>query len=119
MDKTMVLDLPEALNRVDGDQDLFLTLAEIFLEESPKEVAAARAALGWQDGAGVTAAAHKLKGSVLELCAPRLYESAKRLEELARRGELAEAASVSADVEARLAEVHAALQELIAGGFSS
>ncbi|MBI5315350.1 MAG: Hpt domain-containing protein [Nitrospirae bacterium] len=119
MDHTMALNLPEALNRVDGDQDLFLTLAQIFLDESPKEAGAARAALERQDGAGLAAAAHKLKGSVVELCAPRLFESAKRLEELGRQGELAEASSVCADVETHLAEVHAALRELITGGFPS
>ena len=119
MDETAVLDLPEALNRVDGDQDLFLTLAGIFLEESPKEVAAARAALGRQDGAGLVAAAHKLKGSVIEMCAPRLLERTKRLEELGRQGGLAEASSVCADVEACLAEVLAALRKLISEGFSS
>ena len=119
MGKTMVLDLSEALNRADGDQDLFLTLAQLFLQESPKEAAAARAALERQDGAGLAAAAHKLKGSVMELCAPRLVESAKRLEELGRQGEFAEASSVCADVETRLAEVHAALRKLITGGFSS
>jgi len=119
MDNTMVLNLSEALNRVDGDQDLFLTLAQIFLEESPKDVSAARTALERQDGAGLAAAAHKLKGSVVELCASRLFESAKRLEELSRRGEFAEASSVFADVEARLAELHAALKELIAGGLPS
>jgi histidine phosphotransfer protein HptB len=119
MDHTMVLNLPEALNRVDGDQDLFLTLAQIFLDESPKEAVAARAALERLDGAGLAAAAHKLKGSVMELCAPRLFESAKRLEELGRLGEFAEASSVCADVETHLAEVHAALRELITGGFPS
>ncbi len=119
MDHTMVLNLPEALNRVDGDQDLFLTLAKIFLDESPKEAVAARAALERLDGAGLAAAAHKLKGSVMELCAPRLFESAKRLEELGRLGEFAEASSVCADVETHLAEVHAALRELITGGFHS
>jgi HPt (histidine-containing phosphotransfer) domain-containing protein len=119
MDHTMVLNLPEALNRVDGDQDLFLTLAQIFLDESPKEAVAARAALERLDGAGLASAAHKLKGSVMELCAPRLFESAKRLEELGRQGEFAEASSVCADVETHLAEVHAALRELITGGFPS
>ena len=89
MDKMAVLDLPEALNRVDVDQDLFLALAQIFLEESPKEVAAARAALGRQDGGGLVAAVHRLKGSVMEMCAPRLFETTKRLEELGRRGEFA------------------------------
>ncbi|NWF72646.1 MAG: Hpt domain-containing protein [Nitrospirae bacterium] len=119
MDRTMVLNLSEALNRVDGDQDLFLTLARMFLEESPKEALAARAALERQDGAGLAAAAHKLKGSVLELCAPRLFESAKRLEELGRQGTFAEASSVCSDVETHLAEVHAALRELITGEFPS
>jgi HPt (histidine-containing phosphotransfer) domain-containing protein len=119
MDKTAVLDLPEALSRADGDQNLFLTLARLFLQESPKEAAAARAALGRQDCAGLAAAAHKLKGSVMEMCAPRLLERAKRLEELARQGELAEASSVCADVETRLAEVHAALRDLIAEGLPS
>jgi two-component system sensor histidine kinase/response regulator len=119
MDKTAVLDLSEALSRADGDQDLFLTLATLFLQESPKEAAAVRAALERQDCAVLTAAAHKLKGSVMEMCTPRLFESAKRLEEVGRRGEFAEASSVCADVETRLAEVHAALRELIAGGFPS
>ena len=116
MDRPVVLNLPEALNRVDGDQDLFLTLAQMFLDESPKEAVAARAALDRRDGPGVRAAAHKLKGSVMELCAPRLFESAKQLEELGREGKFDEALPVCADVETHLAEVHAALRELIVGG---
>ena len=119
MDKTTVLDHSEALSRVDGDRDLFLTLVRLFLQESPKEAAAAREALGLKDGAGLVAAAHKLKGSVMELCAPRLFESAKWLEELGRQGKFAEASPVCADVETRLAEVHTALRELIAGGLPS
>lgn len=119
MEKTAVLDLHEALSLADGDQALFLTLAGLFLQESPKVAAAVRSALERQDGAGLAAAAHKLKGSVMAICAPRLFERANRLEELGRQGELAEASSVCADVEACLAEVHAALLKLIAGGFSS
>ncbi len=119
MDNMVALDFTEALNRADGDREFFLTLARLFLLESPKEAAAARAALGRQDGAGLVAAAHKLKGSVVEMCAPQLYESTRRLEELGRQGEFAEALSVCADVETRLAEVHAALRELIAGGCPS
>ena len=119
MDKTAIFDLSEALNRVDGDQDFFVTLATLFLQESPKDVAAARAALERQDHAALTASAHKLKGSVMEMCAQHLFERTKRLEELGRQGKLAEASPVCADVEACLADVHAALRELIAGGFPS
>jgi HPt (histidine-containing phosphotransfer) domain-containing protein len=119
MDKTQVLNYSEALDRADGDRDFFLTLAGLFLQESPQEAAAARTALERQDQAGLVAAAHKLKGSVVVICAPRLYESARRLEELGRQGEFVEALSVCADVETRLAEAHAALRDLIAGGFPS
>jgi histidine phosphotransfer protein HptB len=106
METTTAINVSEALSRADGDQDLFLTLAGLFLQESPKEAAAARAALERQDCAGLMAA-------------PRLFECAKRLEELGRQGELAEASSICTDVEACLAEVHAALRKLIAGGFPS
>jgi histidine phosphotransfer protein HptB len=119
MDKTAVLDISEALSRADGDRDLFLTLAGLFLQESPKEVAAARAALSRQDCTGLVAAAHKLKGSVMEMCAHRLFERTERLEELGRQGKLDEASPVCADVEAYLAELHAVLRELITEGSPS
>ncbi len=84
METTAVIHVSEALSRANDDQDLFLTLAGVFLQENPKEAAAVRAALERQDCAGLTAAAHKLKGSVIQMSAPRLFESAKRLEELGR-----------------------------------
>ena len=119
MDTLAVFVLSEALDLADGDQELFLTLANLFMQESPHDVVAVRAALARQDCDGLAAAAHKLKGSVLPMCAPRLFERAQRLEMLGRQGEFAEAASVCADVERCLAEVHAALRDLIAGGFPS
>ena len=119
MGTTAVINVSEALSRADGDQELFLILAELFLQESPKDVVAARAALVRQDRDGLASAAHKLKGSVMPICALRLFESAKRLEALAHQGKFAEASSVCADVETQLTEVHAALQDLIAGGFPS
>ncbi len=119
MESLAVFVLSEALDLADGDQELFLTLANLFMQESPKELAAARSALARQDARGLAEAAHKLKGSVLPICAPRLFERAQRLELLGRQGEFAEAASVCADVESCLAEVHAALRNVIAGGFPS
>jgi hypothetical protein len=55
----------------------------------------------------------------MEMCAPRLFECTKRLEELGQQGKFAEASPVCADVETRLAEVHVALRDVIAGGFPS
>src|ERR1051325_319529 len=81
MDKPAVLALPGAVSRADGDQDLFLALTGMFLQESPKEAAAARAALERQDRAGLAGAAHKFQGSVAGTCAPRLFGSTKRMGE--------------------------------------
>jgi HPt (histidine-containing phosphotransfer) domain-containing protein len=119
METTAVINVAEALSR--GEKQVLVSIrpARLFLQESPKEAAAVRATLERQDCAGLTAAAHKLKGSVIRMSAPRLFEYAKRLEELRRQGELAEASSVCADVKACLAEVHDALRKLIAGGFPS
>ncbi|NWF72645.1 MAG: response regulator [Nitrospirae bacterium] len=119
VDETVVLDLCEALSRVSDDQDLFYASGRRFLEESLQEVSAAREALGRQDGAGLVAAAHTLKVSAMTIGSPRLFASAKRLEELGRQGKFAEASSVCADLETRLTEVHGALRELIAGGLPS
>lgn len=119
MDRTSVFNASEALSLADDDQELLLTLAALFLQESPKDVAAARIALARRDSAGLAEAAHKLKGSALPICAPRLIERAKQLEVHGRQGEFAEAAAVCADIDRLLAEVHVALRELIAGGFSS
>ncbi|HRC44959.1 MAG TPA: hypothetical protein PLT27_12975, partial [Nitrospira sp.] len=44
MDAQPVMDLEAALERFDGDQDLFLTLAEMFLERSPAALAAIQTA---------------------------------------------------------------------------
>lgn len=119
MDVSRALNLSEALNRADGDRELFFTLAALFLQESPKDLVAVRDALARQDCAGLAAAAHKLKGSAMPICASRLFEGAKRLEVLGRQGQFAEAASLCADVDRLLDEVHVALRELIAGGFPS
>lgn len=119
MGTAVVFNLEDALARVEGDQELFLTLVELFLQESPKESAAIRTALACHDSAGLTAAAHKLKGSVLQFCAPRLYETTKRLEELGRQGDLAGAAPVCTTVEKELAELHAAFRQVVAAGVPS
>ncbi|MDH4185484.1 MAG: Hpt domain-containing protein [Nitrospira sp.] len=115
-DGSAVCNVSEAVARADGDRDLFLTLAGIFLEETPKDLAAAGAALAKQNGDALAAAAHRLKGAVVQVCAPHLYVSVSRLEQLGGQREFSAAAAVYADVETRLAEVHRVLREWIAGG---
>lgn len=105
-----VYDKAAALARLEGDHELFDDLATLFLEESPKELAAIRLALDRHDAAALAASAHKLKGSVTQFCAQPLFESVKRLEGLARAGDLAAALTCSAEVESGLTALQAALR---------
>lgn len=110
MDSSSIFNLEAALDRLDGDRELLADLIKLFLEESPKEFAAIAAALSRQDAAVLASAAHKLKGSVTQFCADRLFDSVKNLEQLGRAGDLAGAAPVCAAVEIQLAELQNALR---------
>src|SRR5215510_8033930 len=57
-----VLDLSEALQRVEGDQELLSEMTEIFLGEYPGMLAIVQQALSAHDAAALQHAAHALKG---------------------------------------------------------
>jgi HPt (histidine-containing phosphotransfer) domain-containing protein len=61
MEAQPVMDLAAAMERFDGDQDLFLTLAEMFLERSPAALAAIQTALADKNLPMLAKEAHKLK----------------------------------------------------------
>ncbi|BCA54748.1 histidine kinase [Nitrospira sp. KM1] len=116
MDARAVFDFEQVLASLDGDQALFVELAVLFLEESPKELAAARAALDRSDAQSLATAAHRLKGSVLQFCAHSVSECAKQLEELGRSGDLATAGTAYRTMEVRLQELSDALNHVLAEG---
>lgn len=72
MESQPVMDLAAALDRFDGDQDLFLTLTGLFVERSAQALDALQAALAAQDLPVLIKEAHKLKGSAMEFVPVRL-----------------------------------------------
>jgi two-component system, sensor histidine kinase and response regulator len=78
----------EVLARFDGDCELLRELARIFLQECPKMLDDLREALHAADPKAVARAAHTLKGSVGNFAMPRPWETAQRLELLAKSGQL-------------------------------
>jgi two-component system, sensor histidine kinase and response regulator len=74
--------------RFDGDCELLRELAGIFLQECPKTLDDLREALRAADPKAVERAAHTLKGSVGNFAMPRPWETAQRLELLAKSGQL-------------------------------
>jgi HPt (histidine-containing phosphotransfer) domain-containing protein len=114
MSTDVIFNLAEALTRVDEDEDLFHTLAELFIEQAPLDMAAAQAALDAGDAEALARAAHRMKGAILQFSAPRVLEAARELEALGKAGTLDRAATVCAQVDQELQHLIAALRAYVA-----
>jgi CheY-like chemotaxis protein/HPt (histidine-containing phosphotransfer) domain-containing protein len=109
-----VFDRDAALAESDGDVELLHELARIFLEDSPHMIGAVRAAVAAGDPEQLWRAAHKLKGSVANFAAPRVVETALRLEECGRGERLAAAVELVDELEILLADLSEGLTALVA-----
>jgi histidine phosphotransfer protein HptB len=114
MSTEVIFNLAEALTRVDEDVDLFHTLAELFAEQAPLDMAATRAALDAGDAAALARAAHRLKGAILQFSAPAVLEAISQLEALGKAGALDQAMTVCAHVDQELQKLITALREHVA-----
>ncbi|MBL8037724.1 MAG: Hpt domain-containing protein [Nitrospira sp.] len=94
-----VFSLEEALARVDHDRETFLMLIELFLEHGPKDLAQARTALTAGDALAVARSSHRLKGAILQFCAPAALQACKELEESAKAGNLTQSEELYATLE--------------------
>jgi CheY-like chemotaxis protein len=110
-------DQEELLALVENDRELLHELMAIFKEEFPRQLQALREAVESGNGVHVAAAAHALKGMLLNLAANRAATAVGRLEQLGRSGEASEfqdaftaferdATSLLPQLEACVAEVH-------------
>jgi two-component system, sensor histidine kinase and response regulator len=112
---TSAIENPAAvLEAVDGDGNLLRELVGLFHEDGPALRDELRAALASGDSHRLGRAAHKLAGAVSNFHADRTLQSARRLEELARAGDLREASAELADLESALAALHPALDAFVA-----
>jgi two-component system sensor histidine kinase/response regulator len=78
-----------ALARVAADPAMLREIIAIFLDDSPKQLAALRDGLSAGDGSAVYRAAHTLKGSVGNFQAQEIVAHLQRLEARAREGDIA------------------------------
>jgi CheY-like chemotaxis protein len=95
-----------------GDAGLVREAAEIFLQDAPSMLARLRDAVGKGEAPRVAAAAHALKGSAGLFAQGLAYQSARRLEERARSGDLTDASAAYATIEADLAQLMDELRQL-------
>ena len=105
-----VLELAEALDHVEGDEQLLADLAGVFLKDYPAQMKEIRRAIDQQDLAGIERAAHSLKGAVANFGARRTFNVAFELEKASRGGDLAECRRLSTTLEAEMGRLKQELE---------
>jgi signal transduction histidine kinase/DNA-binding response OmpR family regulator/HPt (histidine-containing phosphotransfer) domain-containing protein len=113
-DPTAIFDEASFVARCGGRRGLALQVARIFLSECPRHLDRLRAALSAGDSAALQAVAHTLKGAVGNLSGAAAHVAAKRLEELARNGRLADSSAALSDLSLELDKLRSALRQLLA-----
>ncbi|AMV25281.1 Signal transduction histidine-protein kinase BarA [Gemmata sp. SH-PL17] len=104
-----IADRAVALQCTGGDEELLHEIAELFVQECPRQIGELRTALGTGDAPGARRAAHTIKGAAGNFGARATCELAQRIESLAKNGELDKATGLVPDLERQLGFVAAEL----------
>jgi HPt (histidine-containing phosphotransfer) domain-containing protein len=113
-DSEALYDLQSALNRLDGDRELFGKLAEFFHEDAPQLLDRIRAAVAANQAREVERAAHSLKSLAANFSANAASSAAWQIEELARGGNLEKAANLLPEVASQVQKLREALSRYLA-----
>ena len=116
---TSVFSLEEALARVDDDRETFQMMLDLFMEHGPKDLADTQAALEAGNAAGVARSSHRLKGAILQFCAPAALHACKELEEAAKAGTLTQGEQLYATLEREFHRLLAALRQVSDKGMAA
>jgi len=96
--KTERFDPGSLWDRVDGDMGLLRELIEVFAEEGPRMLARVDNAIRNGSALELEKASHKIKGSVLQFSASAAAAVALKLEEIGKRGIVAGAEQLLAQL---------------------
>ncbi len=114
MNQEPIFNFDDALARVDQDYEIFQAMAELFIEQGPKDLADTRAALTARNGVALARCAHRLKGAILQFCAPAVLDAIRELEELGKAGDLDRGMEAYRRVESELRRLLGALHDQLA-----
>ena len=106
-----VLDLSAALARVEGNTDLLAKIARMFLELYPKLLEESHNAVVHADCGLLARAARTIASSAGQLGAGRVRSVAKKLEELGRHGDLAQAPDALDELDLEIHLVQSAISD--------
>ncbi|RLJ67881.1 Hpt domain-containing protein [Sulfurisoma sediminicola] len=105
-----VFDRAEMMENFAGDAELFVQIAEIFIDDVPLQLAAMQAAQDSGNLETLRAAAHKLKGSVATFAARAALTAAKALEQACKDADAGRVPALAAAVQTETARLTAALR---------
>jgi two-component system sensor histidine kinase/response regulator len=108
-----VFDRASLLTRIDGDETLLQELIGLFLEDAPQRLDQLRDALVDNDPQQLERIAHTLKGATGNVCAHRAFEAAKRLERLAKMGDVLKTTDAFTDLEMEITRLQTVLSSFI------
>jgi signal transduction histidine kinase/CheY-like chemotaxis protein/HPt (histidine-containing phosphotransfer) domain-containing protein len=103
----------QALERLDGDEKLLHEIVQIFLDESPKQLAALKRAVREVNAEQIERTAHGLKGELSYLAMPAVAQKAQELERMGRESDLEHASEVFAIFETELSAVTATMRDML------
>lgn len=94
-----VINIETALDRFDGDVDIYLEIAEAFLESGMTDSGGIAESLSSGDAKKALYFAHKIKGAALTVGADALAETAGKLEAALRSEKVADCSGLASSVE--------------------
>ena len=111
-----IIDLEDALQRVDGDRELYLELIEIFFSDYENNLAALKEHLKVGDVKKFKEVIHMMKGVLGNISAKRAYHQAAKMDAQVKGGSLAGMENEIPKLEKNVAEFKVAVAEYKATG---
>ena len=104
-----LFDRAALLDQVEGDEELLAEMMQLYVEDAPRTLEAARNALRQKNMQALERAAHSLKGSASSLTANTVADAATQLEQYAKHGDIQGAESSLAGLESAVRQLLRAL----------
>ncbi len=108
-----IWDVQEALNFVNGDQELLYELIDLFIKRKGKLLAAIDLALVERDAQALNIAAHAFKGAVNHFSALKVRDLAQGVEDEAKKGDLHKAQMLVVELKTFLLPLEHSLKEAL------
>ena len=109
---TAVLDRERALERLDGDEELYREIIQVFLEDVPQQVEKLKTALKDDEAQAAGRQAHSLKSAAGNIGAEVVRELAYKMEHAGKKGELESLNTLFAELERALEGLSKRIEEL-------